>query len=63
MDMQRLLHQTGSDVTYASFSDSWVKLWSQRILKQAEAESSNNRRLKSTLTSLKLELGIAIYAP
>eukprot|EP00731_Ephydatia_muelleri_P000801 Em0001g801a len=54
MEMERIIAGAGSDVTHASFSDSWNKLWTPRIMTQARSESSSNTRLRTVLESMEI---------
>ena len=60
--MERVLSQAGSDVTQASFSSSWEKLWSLRILNQADGERSSNSRLRNVMSTLEEMQVFAIAA-
>ena len=51
LDMERILKDTG--VTRVSVSDSWLKIWTPRIFKQATVESRNNAKLKACMESVK----------
>lgn len=57
MEMERIIAGAGSDVTHASFSDSWNKLWTPRIMTQARSESSSNTRLRTVLESMEISFG------
>ena len=48
--MGRILVSTGA--THASVRNSWMKIWSRRILKQAENEQHSNGRLRTILDGL-----------
>ena len=51
LDMERILKDTG--VTRISVSDSWLKIWTPRIFKQATVESRSNAKLKACMESVK----------